>query len=304
VELTEEEKSVNFLKKNVPDLTPQAIAASYAKFTTPEEAEGFDNIEYEWAKAGKAKEYLQQWVMNKKLTTRIDNLAPGAAFKEKSTEFAKSAKEWQEKLKAFKAGPKKAAKKPDEVEEDVDIFSVTDINDVGEGVPLYEKFEKDDWTLVQLRFELCALVLSFKQDCNDPDRLGIPKDHVDFYYQKYFKKGVQPKQYGMTNTDEVVALVKDCVQYEDNLLTSQHETLEDLSVFLKLTEEHRRERPRRIDAGDETARLKFTAPVAEKPAPKAEAGGEAKVPSEGKKEGGGKSWGKGGKSWGRRGGNW
>jgi len=29
-------------------------------------------------------------------------------------------------------------------------------------------------------------------------------------------------------------------------------------MFVKLTEEKRRERQRRIDAGDETARLKFT----------------------------------------------
>merc|ERR1740120_499035 len=34
-----------------------------------------------------------------------------------------------------------------------------------------------------------------------------------------------------------------------------------VSNFVKLTEEHRRERARRVDAGDETAKLKFTRPA-------------------------------------------
>lgn len=36
-------------------------------------------------------------------------------------------------------------------------------------------------------------------------------------------------------------------------------------MFVKLTEEHRRERQRRIDAGDETARLKFVPQLVVKP---------------------------------------
>merc|ERR1711874_184360 len=59
----------------------------------------------------------------------------------------------------------------------------------------------------------------------------------------------------------------------DSLLTLQlSDDVESLDIFIKLTEESRRERQRRIDAGDETARLKFVAPVekkaVEKPAPK------------------------------------
>ena len=36
--------------------------------------------------------------------------------------------------------------------------------------------------------------------------------------------------------------------------------LDNLDVFVKLTEESRRERQRRLDAGDETARLKLAFP--------------------------------------------
>jgi len=51
VELSEEEKKVNFLPKQTPDLTQQVMASSYGKFTTPKEDEGFDDIFYEWSKA-------------------------------------------------------------------------------------------------------------------------------------------------------------------------------------------------------------------------------------------------------------
>lgn len=42
------------------------------------------------------------------------------------------------------------------------------------------------------------------------------------------------------------------------MATPLTEEIEDIAHFMKLTEENRRERQRRIDAGDETARLKFS----------------------------------------------
>merc|ERR1711920_305562 len=89
VELTEEEKGMNFLPKKVPDLAPGVMSSSYAKFATPQKEEGFDDIRYEWEKAGKADAYLRDWVMNKKLTTRIDNIKPGQFFKDKLAQFDK-----------------------------------------------------------------------------------------------------------------------------------------------------------------------------------------------------------------------
>merc|ERR1719433_360582 len=49
--------------------------------------------------------------------------------------------------------------------------------------------------------------------------------------------------------------------------------LENPDMFVKLTEENRRERQRRIDAGDETARLKFSTLAIQQPAAVAKAVG-------------------------------
>jgi len=284
VELTEEEKAMDFPASGQPDLTPQVLASSYAKFTTPQDDEGFDSIKYEWDSKEKSASYLKSWVLNKKLTTRIEDLKPGQFFKEKAAEFEKCLKTWQEKQKATKKPAKKAEA---EEETEIDIFSVADINDVGGGVPLYAKFAFEDWELVKLRFEYAIMLMSFKKDCDDPDRSGVPVDHLGFYYQKYFRKAINLKAYGAAAEADIFALIKDVVSTKDGLLISQlSDDLESLDIFLKLTEEGRRERQRRIDAGDETARLKFVAPPkpAEKPAaaapkvaPKADAKPAAKA---------------------------
>jgi len=249
-------------------LTPQVMASSYGKFTTPKEDEGFDDISYEWSKAEKAESYLKDWVMQKKATTRIDNIQPGQVFRQKKVEFAKLTKEWKEKL----SGSKKTASKNDDGD-DIDIFSITDVSDVGKGVPLFENFTFEDWELMGLRFEFCWLVLSFKVDCNDDDRTGIPKDHLQFYFNKYYGKSIKLKEYGMASNEELLALIKDTVTIKDGLIVSQlSDDLDNLDIFLKLTEESRRERQRRLDAGDETARLKFVLPAQPKPSePKAAA---------------------------------
>jgi len=261
VEMDEDEKKINFLPKTLPDLTQQVMTASYGKFTTPSEEEGFDEVRFEWAEDEKAHEYLKSWVLNKKRTTRIEDIQPGEYFKTKTIEFAKLAREWQEKQKAYeKTKPEEdPIEKPPHKRVDFDLFSVENVSDVDEeGTPLFEDFGFEDWALVQLRFELYILLVSFKKDADDGDRVGIPLDHVSFYYTKYFHRQLIPKVYGLSDMEEVVAMIPDTVASADSILVSQlSEDLEGTDIFVKLAEEHRRERQRRIDAGDETARLKF-----------------------------------------------
>jgi len=271
VELTEEEKKLNHATKRGFDLSLPVMNSNFSKFSIPGAAEGFDDIQYEWQKAAPAAQYLKEWILNRKLTTRIDDIKPGQLFKEKQAEFKKLSKEWNDKLAAFKKGGSKKPAKKSEEEDDVDIFSVADVSDVGEGVPLFDQFTADDWELLKLRFELALLCLSFKEDCNDTDRAGIPFDHFGFYFQKYYNEQLNPKRYGMTDIKGVLALIKETVTVKDGLLVSQIESLDGLDSFVKLTEEHRRERQRRIDAGDETARLKFVTPAEPKALPKVEA---------------------------------
>merc|ERR1712216_1037360 len=78
-------------------------------------------------------------------------------------------------------------------------------------------------------------------------------------FSKYFGKHTNLKSYGLSTQEELLNLIKDAVAIKDGLVVSQlSDDLDDLSIFLKLSEENRRERQRRIDAGDETVRLNFS----------------------------------------------
>merc|ERR1712216_131415 len=239
----EEEKEICFFKKSTPDLTPGVVAASFTKWTTPEAEEGFDDIRYAWLKGDKAAAYLKKWVTEKKLVTRVDDIKVGQDFTTKQAEFTKLLKEWQEKLKTFKASGSKK-KKEGEEDDDVDFYTVIDVNDVGNGAPLFEHFTFEDWELVKLRFEFAALIWSFKKDTGDADRVGIPLDHLNFYYNRYFKRAINHKAYGVTDVKETMAFIKDTAVIKDgNMLVGQlTDDLDNFDIFVKLAEEGRRER--------------------------------------------------------------
>jgi len=63
-------------------------------------------------------------------------------------------------------------------------------------------------------------------------------------------------------------MIKDSVTVDSNTMVLKSllsEEKENFDIFVKLTEENRRDRQRRIDAGDETVRLKFSRPEAAPP---------------------------------------
>merc|ERR1719195_1002741 len=142
--------------------------------------------------------------------------------------------------------------------QELDIFGVDDVMDIGTGEPLFSNFAFEDWALLSLRFELHLLVHSFMRDCNDPERTGVHPDHLAFYYNKYYKKGLTPKSYGVENVEDLISLVRDTVIIVMKVIESQLiDDLESNEIFVKLTEEARRERQQRLDSGDQTAQLKF-----------------------------------------------
>jgi len=278
VELTDEEKAKWFRKPTVSDLTNKVLNEAFGSFSIPEKSEGFDDIRFEWQKADKSKEYLRKWVVERKRTSRMDHLQPSAWFQDTWKAWQKTFAEWQAKQTAFKSSPagqaeaqKKAAENSaaDDSEEKSkgDIFSVADVADVGNGEPLFKEFEFEDWALLQLRYELFLLQAAFKKDVNDPDRPGVHESHFGFYYNKYFRKYPNPKVYGVEGHMELIKLAKDTVAFEEEILAPKA-TCEpdDFAMFVKLAEENRRERQRRIDAGDETARLNILPQAMQQPA--------------------------------------
>lgn len=148
--------------------------------------------------------------------------------------------------------------------EDLDIFGVEDVNDIGGGMPLCKEFVGEDWAMLQLRFELCFLVHAFTKDVGEEHAgTGVYSEHVPFFYKKYYKKDLTPKAYGVEDVNGILDLVGDTVQINnmkclETLIPSE---LEKFSVFLKLTEEERRRRQLRVASGEEAAKLKLHGPL-------------------------------------------
>jgi len=277
VELTEEEQKMWFRPPaagSTGDLAAGVLNLSFGKFSIPEPSEGFDDIRFDWQGAEASKAYLHKWVVERKRTSRIEELEPGEWFVKKNQEWMKLFADWQAKHRTFKNSPAQkakelAAKKRKEAgEEDVadedavddsELQNVVDVNDTGKGEPLYKDFTFEDWALLQLRYELHLLQIAFKKDVADPERAGVHDTHMAFYYTKYFKKTLNLKAFTVSDNTELTMLVKDAIGWgaDEKVLTSLLEDDAEPSVCLKMSEEHRRERQRRIDAGDETARLKF-----------------------------------------------
>ncbi|CAK0848696.1 unnamed protein product [Prorocentrum cordatum] len=259
-ELTEEEKAMCFKPVLVSDLAPRVLSSSFAKFSIPDKSEGFDEIIFEWEKEAASARYLKDRVLKLKTTSRIDDLVPGEWFKTTSGEFEKLQAECEEKTKTVTAAQKD--------DPPADIMAVEDVHNVGDGTPLYKLFVFEDWVLLKLRCELFLLAVSYKKDVDDPERPGIHEDNLAFYYGKYFKKGLVPKHYGKDTLVDLLTMIKDTVSIdpENGVLTLKIEDDTPADHFVKMQEKSRRDRQRRFDAGDETARLDFSALKAQKEA--------------------------------------
>lgn len=177
-----------------------------------------------------------------------------------------------------KPGEKPAAIFEDKVEEDMaredmDIFGVDDVCDVGDGsgAPLFSDFEFEDWELLSLRFEFHLLLHVFLRDAKDADCKGIAAEQLASDYKKYFKKDLLPKTYGVKSVTDIIELVEDTAITGAQSKVVEPTVAGDLltnEIFVMLTEESRQDRKRRIDAGDESRRLKFLKPAAsESPVP-------------------------------------
>jgi len=237
----------------------------------------------EWQKA------LQQWhakhgeykasVAKKEAAKAAKKAAAAAKEAAKKEAAAKESEEKKEgdaapmdedkEEKAEKKDEEKEEKKEEEEEEEtvdfenVDVFGVNDIMNIGASTPLFKDFQFEDWTMMSLRFELHLLAHAFRHDVEDPERTGIHLDHLAFYYNKYFKKALSTKYYGVETFKELVEMVNDAVFVtKKEVLESQLDAeMECLQIFAKLTEEARRYRNLRLALGEDSARLKLTQPL-------------------------------------------
>lgn len=159
-------------------------------------------------------------------------------------------------------------KDEEEEEEDVDanfdtldVFGVEDVCDVGDKKPLVWSFQYEDWQLMCLRADLHHMLTFFKQDVVDTERNSMHIDNLAFYYQKYYKKALNLKAYGVETVPALLELVRDTVRVIDGKIVET--ILPNLGTFglmAMITEECRRERLRRLNIGDQTAKVNVTQP--------------------------------------------
>merc|ERR1712032_1360078 len=96
-ELTEEEKKLWFVKRDCPDLVEDKLAKTFASFSLPDDAEGFDEIRYAWQAAPQCAVHLKEWMLELKKKLPAEELEPSAWFKERWTEWQRVLKEWRKK---------------------------------------------------------------------------------------------------------------------------------------------------------------------------------------------------------------
>lgn len=290
-ELTDEEKKMTCRKLEASDLLASELATHFADFSLPSSEEGFSSVKFDWQNGAECKKILQEYVHEKKMTQRVETLKPGDWFQEEYKKWQKGYQdlkrrqmEWKDPTKkkqllakkkeeaekkakeslgedASKEDIEAAAKLPEVNAEDIEVKDAQDIMDIGSGEPLFFNFAYEDWTLLSTRYELHLLAHAFRKDMDDPDRVGFVETHLAFYYNKYFKKTLTVKNFGVAENSGLVELIKEAVEINaKNMLEAKLAEDATLETFVKMTEEHRRERQRRMDAGDETAQLKFSRP--------------------------------------------
>lgn len=277
VELTEEEKRQIYRKCETPEMTESAIAKIFAKFTLPKNEEGFDDICYAWQPASETQSHLKTWIYDNKMKLRVDDLKPGESFDSALAAWKKQLSGWrqlhvdwndpQRKKVLLKKRDEERLKLSEEERakdleidiEDVEPLEVEDVNDVGTGEPLFANFVFEDWVLLSARFELHLLLHSFRQDLNDPDRPSFTEQNLAFYFNIYHKKAFSLKSFAADKLQDLLKLIGDtiCVDEQTRFLKPVLPEETPLARFVQETEEARRARTRRSEAGDETAEITF-----------------------------------------------
>lgn len=290
VELTDEEKALVHRKLPHPDISEHILAKGYANFSLPSAEDGFDQIKYAWQSETASATVVKDWIFAKKLTQRVEDIKVGEWFKTTYAEWNNDMRkwrnlqsEWKDPIKrkallakkeaaqkeAFEVQKKEAEEKGDEAPqeaekveidfEDLEVMDVDDILDIGNGQPLFSNFAFEDWQLLTIRYEINLLLHSFKKDLNDSDRPSFTEKDLPFYFNKYFRKNFSLRNFAVETIAALQELVKDSFTVDEKTGFLMPALEDDCLVlnFVKLAEDHRRERQRRLDAGDETADLKF-----------------------------------------------
>jgi len=251
-----------FQNRELPDISDRVLSKHYASFTLPSVSDGFDDVSYVWEDEDAGTSLFKEWILERKLTQRVDDLVPGAWFQDKSRAWSTLVEDFKAIQSKWNSDPPAKESSSAVVTDDIDVFAVEDIKDIGNKEPLFARFDEEDWILLETRYELHLLLHAVRKDLNDPDRPRFPEKHLQFYYDKYFRKVFDIKYFNVAKFEEFQELIKDVLAIDPatTLLSSLCDEETPLDRFVKATEQDRRDRQQRADAGDETAKLRLIRP--------------------------------------------
>jgi hypothetical protein len=268
------------LKGEGPDVSDKALSC-YSQFCLPTEADGFAAVQFEWAGKQGAEEHLKAWIKERKASTVIEDLKPGEWFTTKLQEWHKLREELKKRHTEY---AKKKKESPDMLDIasafDIKSAAVEDIHNIdSKDTPLYANFKWEDWILLTWRYQLHLLAHAFATDVADPDRPGIPEEQLPHYYNIYYKAKCDPTQIGCADFPKAFKLLKLAgLELKSKILSSSLDKEMPVKDFIVGIEQYRRDRIRRIDAGDESAQLRFPKAGPPKGAPAKAQPGKASAP--------------------------
>lgn len=244
-----------------PDVLEKVVDQKFTEYSLPGDDEGFAHIHFIWKPKDEAEKYLTQWIVDKKATRVIANLKPSDWFLERHKAWQATLDVMRRKQKDLKVSSKE---KDDGVQSEgiLEISSDEDLHKLdGAGAPIYALFKPEDWTLLQWRYELHLLVQAFVSDVDDAEHTGVPTEHLAHYFKVYYKRPFHPRDLNCSKISGVVELMSETFSIDDGAkrkpLLTKFARDTQIVAFVKVVEEARRDRLRRIEAGDESARLKL-----------------------------------------------
>merc|ERR1712061_976143 len=102
VELTQEEKKAWFVKAPIPDISEYVLNTTFGNFSLPDRDEGFDDISYSWSKSLKSQEYIKNWILQRKLSTKVENIQPSQWFNDRKKSWDSSFDKWKAKQQEYR----------------------------------------------------------------------------------------------------------------------------------------------------------------------------------------------------------
>ena len=190
----------------------------------------------------------------------------GAWFNEKWTEWRSTFQEWKQKQRDWKD----LVRRTDHIDVDTRRHrrteeyklvpsSVKHVTGVVSGDAFFCEFAFEDWALLSVRYELFLLLCALGSDSSDPGPPNIPLEDLACCYNDHYQKQLEIHKYGFKEFSELAAIIPDTVVIKGGkvYLVPHLCASTELEHFIQLAAAHRRDRLRRVDAGDELALLKF-----------------------------------------------